>query len=503
MRLRLPSSSAATTASCFPLAVHPGGRIAATGSRDRSVRLWDVASGREVAKLERHFLDVTSLAFSPDGKWLASAGLDRLLLVWDVRAAPAIASAGDGAPDGSPSRALPTAPAREGSTRGGGVSALAYSGDGSRIALGLANNTIELWNTELWNTETFEGPGELAGHTGKVLALQFLPSDGSLVSTGADRTVRVWDLGTPGSRPKVLQGHSSPVLALAVEPSGAGWVTGAADIDEVPLPRAYATWLGRLLRFDLGRSFVDGQPVRDKIAAALPVTLTLNLMSILIFYLVSIPVGVLAAARRNGWFDHVSSLVLFVLYSMPSFWVATMLILLVGSDSGFTAKYFGFTLPFVGLHSAGAEDLPYLDYLADHYRHLILPLIAITYSSFAFMSRLVRSGMLEVLRQDFVRTARAKGLPEWKVVGVHAFRNSLIPVVTVFGNILPVLIGGSVIIEYIFTIPGMGQLAFQSILARDYPVIMAITTLSAVLTLLGILLADVMYAVVDPRIQLK
>jgi peptide/nickel transport system permease protein len=259
----------------------------------------------------------------------------------------------------------------------------------------------------------------------------------------------------------------------------------------IPIWEQYGTWLARTARLDFGRSFKDQRRVIDKISAALPITLTLSLTSILLAYLVSIPLGVYSAIRRNKASDHVVTTVLFLLYSSPNFLVGTLLILTLGRAG---------ILPFVGLHSPGHERLGYLPFLWDHATHIMMPVACFTYASFAFLSRLVRSGMLENLGLDYVRTARAKGLPERDVVLVHALRNSLIPVVTLMGNILPALIGGSVIIESIFTIDGLGYLGFQSVLSRDYPVIMAITTITAVLTMLGILVSDVLYVVVDPRI---
>ncbi len=262
----------------------------------------------------------------------------------------------------------------------------------------------------------------------------------------------------------------------------------------IPLWKQYGTWVARTVTLDFGRSFKDQRRVVEKIAEALPVTMMLSLTSILIAYLVAVPIGVFSAVRRNTADDHVVSTILFLLWSVPSFLAGTLLILTLGRQG---------ILPFVGLHSPQSERLGYLPYLWDHAAHVVMPLACLTYASFAALSRFVRTGMLENLRLDYVRTARSKGLPERDVVLRHALRNSLIPVVTIMGNILPQLIGGSVIIESIFTVNGMGYLGFQSILSRDYPVIMAITTFAAVLTMLGILVSDVLYCVVDPRISLQ
>ncbi len=271
---------------------------------------------------------------------------------------------------------------------------------------------------------------------------------------------------------------------------------GLVDRDGNPIPlwRQYGTWLGRTVTLDFGRSFKYRVPVIDKIAEALPITLMLNLTSLLLIYLVAVPLGVYSAVRRNSVPDQVLSTTLFVLYSVPSFLAGTLLLVTLGRAG---------ILPFIGLHTPGHERLGYLPYLWDHLKHLVMPVACLSYASFAALSRFVRSGMLENLGLDYVRTARAKGLPEGRVVLVHTLRNSLIPVVTLMGNLLPAMIGGSVIIESIFTIDGMGYLGFQSILTRDYPVIMAITTFVALLTMLGILISDVLYCIVDPRISLQ
>jgi peptide/nickel transport system permease protein len=172
-----------------------------------------------------------------------------------------------------------------------------------------------------------------------------------------------------------------------------------------------------------------------------------------------------------------------------------MLVLLAGALSGLT-------WPLVGLHAEGHERFTLFEYLADTARHLLLPVVCLTYGGLAYLSRHVRSGMLEVLRQDYVRTARAKGLPERQVIWRHALRNALIPVITLLGSLLPALLGGSVIVESIFSIPGLGLLSFEAIGGRDYPVVMAITLLVAVLTMLGILLSDLLTCWVDPRVAL-
>ena len=261
-----------------------------------------------------------------------------------------------------------------------------------------------------------------------------------------------------------------------------------------PLHEQFLLWVKRLATLDFGTSYRDHRPVLEKIGEVLPITLTLNILTILIVYLIAIPVGAYAALKPRGFVDRASTILFMALYSLPSFWVAMMLIVALASGDGLN------WLPITGFVSDGASQLSWHAWLANVAWHLILPVICLTYGGFAFLSRFTRSSMLEVIRQDYIRTARAKGLPEWRVVVHHALRNAAIPLLTLMSALLPALLGGSVIIEQIFSIPGMGRLGFESVMARDYPVIMAIATISAVLTLISILLTDILYAVVDPRI---
>ncbi len=264
-----------------------------------------------------------------------------------------------------------------------------------------------------------------------------------------------------------------------------------------PVWDRYVQWLGRLTTFDFGVSYVDSRPVLKKIMERLPVSLQLSVTSILIAYLIAVPVGVFSAARRDGAFDRGAGLALFMLYSLPSFWVALLLILFFGG--GDFLNWF----PIYGLQSAGADAWPWWRQAIDRGWHLVLPIFCLTYASLAGLSRYMRSAMLETLSQDYIRTARAKGLREFSVVIGHGLRNALIPLLTLLAFQLPALLGGSVIIESIFAIPGMGALAFDSILARDYPVILGIFTLTSLLTLIGFLLADILYTVADPRIRYR
>jgi len=264
-----------------------------------------------------------------------------------------------------------------------------------------------------------------------------------------------------------------------------------------PIHEQYWLWLTKIVTLDFGRSYRDNRPVMDRIWERLPVTLQLNIISIFLVYLIAIPLGIYSSTHQYSLGDKVSTTVLFILYSMPSFWVATVLILFLGGGD------YWHLFPITGISSLDAEQLPFYDWLLDRIWHLALPVFCLTYGGLAYVSRQMRSGMLETIRQDYIRTARAKGLSENAVIYKHALRNSLIPIVTLLGFLLPAMLGGSVIIESIFTIPGMGQLGFDAILSRDYPVVMAISIIAAFLTLVGLLLSDICYAIVNPTISLE
>lgn len=270
-----------------------------------------------------------------------------------------------------------------------------------------------------------------------------------------------------------------------------------------PFHVQYALWLKRVVTFDFGESYKDHRPVMIKIKEALPVTLLLNILSIFLIYLISIPLGIYSALvqdRQNFWgmkLDQVLTFLLFILYSLPSFWVAMMLIIYLAGG-----EYLNL-FPVVGIVSPGFETLTFFQKIGNVTWHLILPLVVLTYGGFAFVSRFSRAQVLEVIRQDYIRTARAKGLSERTVIYKHALRNALIPMLTLMSTLLPALIGGSVIIEQIFSIPGMGKLSFEAVLSRDYPTIMAIAAIEALLTLMSILISDLLYVAVDPRITFE
>ncbi|MCE5335465.1 MAG: ABC transporter permease [Desulfobacteraceae bacterium] len=264
-----------------------------------------------------------------------------------------------------------------------------------------------------------------------------------------------------------------------------------------PLPVQYLLWVKRVFTLDFGTSYKDHRGVWDKIAERLPITIQLNVISIFLVYLIAIPCGIYSATHPGTLSDKVMTLGFFFLYSLPNFWVAVLLIMLFGGGD------FWDFFPVYGISSVSSENMSWLPWLADRAWHLILPVVCLTYGGLSYLSRLTRADMLEVIREDYVRTARAKGLSERVVIYKHAFRNALLPIVTLLAFLLPSMFGGSVIIESVFSIPGMGQLGFEAVLSRDYPVIMAITTISAFLTLIGLLISDLLYAVLDPRIKLE
>ena len=261
-----------------------------------------------------------------------------------------------------------------------------------------------------------------------------------------------------------------------------------------PLHVQYGQWLGRLVKFDFGNSFSpDNRPVIDKIKERIPITLSLNLIVLLLEVGLAIPIGILAATHRDTLLDKGITLFVFLGFSVPTFWLALLLMYLFGVKLDW--------LPISGLKSIRAANLSGLAALWDLAKHLLLPVGIATFGSLAGLSRYMRSSMLEVLGQDFITTARAKGLSERVVIYKHALRNALLPVITLLGFSLPGLIGGSVIFETIFAIPGMGQLFYQGVMARDYPLVMGILVIGALLTLIGNLLADICYGLADPRIR--
>lgn len=271
-----------------------------------------------------------------------------------------------------------------------------------------------------------------------------------------------------------------------------------------PVIVQYGMWLKRVVRLDFGESFsADRRPVMQKIwdtkkpllERRLFVTFMLNLISMLIILLIAIPLGIASATHQNTLFDRITTTTVFIGFAIPSFWLALLLMMLFGIYLDW--------LPISGLKSLNYDNLPFWWKIIDRLKHLVLPLFVAAFGGLAADSRFMRSSMLEVIRQDYITVARAKGLPESKVIYYHAFRNALLPLITLVGLSVPGLIGGSVIFENIFGIPGMGQLFYAGVMTRDYPLIMAVLTIGSFLTLFGNLLADIGYMLADPRIRAK
>ena len=262
-----------------------------------------------------------------------------------------------------------------------------------------------------------------------------------------------------------------------------------------PLTVQYVDWVKRFALLDFGTSFVDGRSVTDKILERMPITIAINLLSLFLIFAVALPIGVYSATHQYSVFDKSATVFVFLGFAIPTFWLALLLMILFGVVLGW--------LPISGYQSLDVSGMSFPARIGDWTRHLLMPVFVSAFGGLAGFSRYARSEMLEVIRQDYIRTARAKGLSETAVVYKHALRNALIPIITILGLSVPGLIGGSVIFESIFAIDGMGRLFYQSVQSRDYPTIMGITVLGAVLTLLGNLLADLAYAAANPAVRLR
>lgn len=277
-----------------------------------------------------------------------------------------------------------------------------------------------------------------------------------------------------------------------MKPEDVARIRAAFHLDE-PLPVQYAWWVRDLFTGEL-RSFRDGQPVLPTIWRRFLNSVPIFLCATLIVWTLSFPTGIRAAVTRGSLYDRSTTFLSYALISMPSFFLSLLLILWIVET---------FHIPVIGMKTFGLEHASGLRRFNDRIWHLVIPSAMSALAGIAVLSRYVRSQMLEVIGQDYVQTARAKGLPEDEVIYHHALRNALLPFVTMFGFLLPGLIGGSVIIEQIFAWPGLGRLGYDAILTRDFPMILTINFIAAVLTLAGTLLSDVLYAVVDPRIRLE
>ncbi len=273
-----------------------------------------------------------------------------------------------------------------------------------------------------------------------------------------------------------------------------------------PVIVQYGLWVKRMASLDFGTSFAshqrpvfwqstdkDGQVTPGMIQEALPITLLINVLSLLLIISIALPLGVVSALKQNQLADRSITVFVFIGFAMPGFWLALILMYWTGVQHTW--------LPISGLASLGHETLSWPARMMDTLRHLMLPVFISAITGLAGISLFVRNGMLDVLHQDYITTARAKGLAENKIIYGHALRNALLPLITIFGLSIPGLIGGSVIAESIFAIPGMGKLFYDAVLMRDFPVIMGILTIGAILTMLGNLLADISYAWADPRVR--
>lgn len=292
---------------------------------------------------------------------------------------------------------------------------------------------------------------------------------------------------SPG-KPTRLQAEMSPKITLEAREK----LDRLYGLDK-PIYVQYWQWVKKLAVLDFGKSFTDERPVLVKIGERIPITITIDLLSLFLIFLIAVPIGIMSAVKENSLFDKSSTVFVFIGFATPTFWLALLAMSLFGVQLGW--------LPISGIKSLDFEELNFFQKILDISRHLILPVFVSAFGGLAGISRYMRTSMLEVMHKDFIRTARAKGLSEKEVIYKHALKNALLPIVTIIGLSVPGLIGGSVIFESIYAIPGMGKLFFDSVMARDYPVIMGILFVGAILTLLGNLLADVMYACVDPRIR--
>ena len=262
-----------------------------------------------------------------------------------------------------------------------------------------------------------------------------------------------------------------------------------------PVTVQYFMWLKRFVTLDFGRSLVDDRLVIVKVMAHLPATILLQVCSILVIFFLAVPIGIISAVKRNSFFDRAATILVFIGYAMPTFWLAILLVFVFSFKLGW--------LPVSGMRPWYAQYLAAGAQVKDLLMHLTLPLVATAFGGLAALSRYARSSMVEVMKENYVLTARAKGLSEKRVILTHVLGNALLPIVTILGLTLPVLISGSFIFETIFAWPGMGRLGYEAIMHYDYPVVMGVGVMATLLTLVGIFLSDVAYVMIDPRIRLE
>lgn len=262
-----------------------------------------------------------------------------------------------------------------------------------------------------------------------------------------------------------------------------------------PIPVQYGRWIRRFMTGDFGYSFGHNRPVADVLMDALPNTLILSFTSLVIIFVLGILVGVVSAVKQYSAIDHAATLLSIFFYSMPGFWFALMLLLIFHYNLRWLPADQMTSLDFI------YDSLPFAEKMLDRLRHIILPATALGLGAMAGVARYTRASLLEVIRMDYIRTARAKGLPERDVIVRHALRNALLPVVTLTGLYLPFIFSGAVLVETIFGWPGMGRVIVTAIFQRDYPLVMANAFLTAVLVVAANMLADIAYSFADPRIR--
>ena len=300
----------------------------------------------------------------------------------------------------------------------------------------------------------------------------------------------IMQLAPGGPENMILAGEDASIDPSALVALREQW--GLND----PIHVQYARWIGNVVKGDFGYSYFQRRPVVDIITEALPNTLQLSIVVLLLSYSIAIPIGIISAVKQYSWFDYTVTGVAFLGQAAPNYWVALLLIYYVAMKSGGTIPTNGITTQGINLETYG-----WISVLLDRLKYMLLPLSVMVFGSLTGLTRYMRSSMLEVLKEDYTRTARAKGLAEKVVIYKHALRNAILPIVTVSGYQLSTLVGGSVIIETIFSWPGIGRISFDAVNARDYMVSMAVLLMAGVLTLVGFLIVDIVYVMVDPRIK--
>ena len=262
-----------------------------------------------------------------------------------------------------------------------------------------------------------------------------------------------------------------------------------------PVPVRFVKWVRNFLTGEFGHSYFHNRPVKDVVFDAIPNTLLLGSASLVVSILIGVLIGTISALKQYSLTDNTITVASLFIYAMPSFWLAIMLVILFSLKLDW--------LPPSNMSSIDADSMGIIGFVWDRFQHMILPVFVLGIGNAASKGRYMRSSLLEVIRQDYIRTARAKGLPEYKIIGKHAMRNALIPIVTLIGLSIPALLSGALIVEVIFAWPGMGQVIVSSIFNRDYPLVMAVTFISAIMVILGNLFADICYSILDPRIRFE